>query len=756
MLTNHLVSTQKLEKVSGPVSYFFSQLLTVTIPVYEKKKKAQLPPNQSPKRKLNKKEIQVEFKHKIIQLFSAIEEIFHNDITISWTNIFYYRMLIKRDILTKEQTSNMKEIVQSFISMVKKEENTYPFLGHCYSFVEYLEFHKIDPDNSLIGLKVHSSLLSKYNESFFTTSTPNNNLEVAPNINLLGNQYSISVGTVQLTFSASFSGTSSTSNNNNNNNNINSKIQKEDKKKTVVKQNTPKRITQKAKSLLDLSGNTLYSKGEIVIFVDQAKTRGIFARVADNSDHSHIQIYIDPFEMNKKKTNLNLIYSLSEDVIENNFNNPVNMLKLIHDPIESWIQETSTQILQKTKQLLEENNIPSFTMENFKELIGVPFHPSHICHLTDLTKLQNLLLDWKSNPPEEFFNSIDELALSSYQSFIENHNLQDCFEVTKIRSLTQASSTKYRLIAKDILRTYLGNCESIVLQIEDELQSILDGTTKQKLSSWWLSKIYQAVKDFLESLGYQSSAIPDDYIANPPSNIQPIRNNLQIVTEVLNTKDDIHHVREFLSKLTSEIYERIDEFILSAHYAISPYIELPRPFPPPLSLEELGELIIRVEGTEEAVIEENVLGLIKDLEYLMEMKDMDENSDNNTGGTSPLVLSKVVPVKGLIMGSFFRKENVLRTILELFDHTPVDASPIIQDIVNNSIPNDDVDFDKILQLRASYNDKLVFAVNSFDWDATIRLATELKQKESDLAIGLPHPSKSKLKRASIFIKQNTL
>jgi len=76
---------------------------------------------------------------------------------------------------------------------------------------------------------------------------------------------------------------------------------------------------------------------------------------------------------------------------------------------------------------------------------------------------------------------------------------------------------------------------------------------------------------------------------------------------------------------------------------------------------------IKQESGEEVV--QQFDGLMKDLQYLVEMKKLENKTEADRAATKKggkLELSYAVPLSGLIMGCFFRLENVLKTVLELW------------------------------------------------------------------------------------------
>jgi hypothetical protein len=81
----------------------------------------------------------------------------------------------------------------------------------------------------------------------------------------------------------------------------------------------------------------------------------------------------------------------------------------------------------------------------------------------------------------------------------------------------------------------------------------------------------------------------------------------------------------------------------------------------------------RAGGQLESNLGMQITGLCKDVAYLREMKKLEELMDQqaqNPGTTVQLALTHVVPVSGLFMSCFYRLENELKTVIELYSGDP--------------------------------------------------------------------------------------
>lgn len=114
------------------------------------------------------------------------------------------------------------------------------------------------------------------------------------------------------------------------------------------------------------------------------------------------------------------------------------------------------------------------------------------------------------------------------------------------------------------MRQLLGTCELALDQLKANMRKILNGGLKAQITEWWLKKIetkvlsisfipanspeiyysiirvkfkslnqFIQVNEFLQAHGYEFTAVPDNYIEQPPENLENVRVNLAIVTKTL-------------------------------------------------------------------------------------------------------------------------------------------------------------------------------------------------------------------------------
>ena len=130
--------------------------------------------------------------------------------------------------------------------------------------------------------------------------------------------------------------------------------------------------------------------------------------------------------------------------------------------------------------------------------------------------------------------------------------------------------------------------------------------------------------------------------------------------QILNPKDtDIGgQARFFVSGVKNEVYRVIDEFLEEVRQLF--WVVFERPLGE-LKVEEVRDLVEGGKGGEWAV------GLLNDVQHILEMKEMDvriENEREAVKGGESLEMSRVVPIAGIILSHFHMKEVELLNIKE--------------------------------------------------------------------------------------------
>lgn len=354
-----------------------------------------------------------------------------------------------------------------------------------------------------------------------------------------------------------------------------------------------------------------------------------------------------------------------------------SMYKIIYDPLDDLFDEITEQSRKKLLNYLmvSDNTINQIVSPTIESL---PL----------INQFARKLEKTRDYPPEGLYQSLDREAKKQIVRFAENPP-PGMFIPHQKKSITSLLSIQLSQLAKNRVNVYLGNCNSGLDQLKIEKKLLMNGERKNELTKWWLTFIDRECEAFLlRKTNFNLSAIPDNYIDHPPDDLPAIKQNLKDLEIVLNYKEDRFQIKEFITTLSKKIYTRIDKFInqakivLSEQFGIESELNLAAQiFTPVLLTTPISLLKEKFDSQKDSIegeIRTWIDNMIKDIEYLEEMKQMEEEQErqrSDNGGSIPstkgLILSKVVPVSGLIINFFYRMENVHRTILELWDHRVV-------------------------------------------------------------------------------------
>jgi hypothetical protein len=183
-------------------------------------------------------------------------------------------------------------------------------------------------------------------------------------------------------------------------------------------------------------------------------------------------------------------------------------------------------------------------------------------------------------------------------------------------------------------------------------EDLFDGTRKRQVSDWWLHHIEEQVTIFLQSRGFNFEAIPDQYLDVPPSDLDAIMRNLNIVSSLLQGKSEFdphleQDMDDFLERTVSNVYVEVEKFSSDLHFAIG------------CNWESLNLDLVPTDRQGRCMKD--------DYEYLQKMKEMDEairerRMKKEKEGKRAM-MSDVVPIGGLVMARFHILECELRSIL---------------------------------------------------------------------------------------------
>ncbi len=193
--------------------------------------------------------------------------------------------------------------------------------------------------------------------------------------------------------------------------------------------------------------------------------------------------------------------------------------------------------------------------------------------------------------------------------------------------------------------------------VEEQCEAVLSGARKQVMSSEWLTHVREAVNALLEARGFDANACPHDYISVRPTSISAVRSNFKILQALLRNESGDNDVVLLAQALRAKIYPVCERFIDEAIHVCQSRLECVLR-PDEDALEQLQEAV-RQREKNGAPFDKRVCGVLEDVVYLREMRRLEDHP----GEKNP----HIVPVSGLVISSIVRKEKEMQTVLEVWD-----------------------------------------------------------------------------------------
>jgi hypothetical protein len=272
-------------------------------------------------------------------------------------------------------------------------------------------------------------------------------------------------------------------------------------------------------------------------------------------------------------------------------------------------------------------------------------------------ELKKQIAQLLENIPQDFIHEQEVFLESHFKKFTEN--LPPMFLPTQTQSIQTIFAMPVSKVVKDRLLRFSSYVDAALDHLQLQKSLVVNGTKKQEITDWWLTVITERVDEFLRNLNFDFHAVGDDYIQCAPQDLAAVRTNLKLIQEILDPKGDVHHTQDFIKSLTELIYPKIYSFLHNASMLVCEILQVPHES---FSVKEFLKLLENPPS--ELNLPKNTLdsleGLVRDIEYLETVIEIEKHPGINAG-------LNIVPISGLIMGTFVRKENELKTVLEVWD-----------------------------------------------------------------------------------------
>ncbi|EFA81775.1 hypothetical protein PPL_05770 [Heterostelium album PN500] len=134
-----------------------------------------------------------------------------------------------------------------------------------------------------------------------------------------------------------------------------------------------------------------------------------------------------------------------------------------------------------------------------------------------------------------------------------------------------------------------------------------------------------------------------------------------------------------IKELREEIYPIIDNFIKKAHIVLCEHFNIDIA---EFNVEKVSAMLAETRDATDPQITVWIEDMLSDLGYLSEMKRLEDSKTEKS--------LHIVPIGGLVMGTFARLENELNTVVELWDNPSDESSEDISEVLDASMTSTQV------------------------------------------------------------------
>jgi len=674
--------TIKCSATSKPPTYYFRKLIKYAIEhsngIIGEHSSSKLitKPTNKPKN--------IKSKGNIKQLLKFVEDFLElpNSFSTSWAELFHVRLICEQNVLFPAYNRAIQSLIMYFIEHTPQlDDKSQIKVRNAKIFLSYLQEHRADLDNSLIGLRPSTMFL----EQFLSFTEKLRNHSIQPEDVSLSKQQLLDM--ILSWDSSDDSIIAKRVRNFINHYRFQSMVQLQPGDlliASVPKQSTPSFHLLSTELQLDESGphgkqaamrkelieelrKYLSSKDRLKFISEQSSqsNQTILIVRFQSREGDEIRVWADPSESERIIIHANDCFPFSPEMIELT-NSVQGMKRLLQDEVDQLNITLRDNVKMYVEEYLQKERI---------DLDLITRVNSGDCRVLDLFHLRHThsqLLAMQENHLDEFLDYVEKRVLSVINMVKPNICMLFSFHPLRSETVSNLSTWPYCTLAKNRIRRYIGICSYGLDQLRIEIKQCYNGSKKIQLSEWWMDLIRGNVKGLLRENNYDFTAINIDYIDTPPKDLAAIHSNLELIREILNVKFDVKFkiVDNLVNPLKSQIYPKLEEFKLGLIVVlmIQPFYN---------SSDDVIDFNIdlyeRILSDAEVSNTHNLPpsrfqelhSIIQDVRYIEQMKILETHFSSEKA--SSIHVSDVVPISGLVMNYFHRMEVELSTVLELWD-----------------------------------------------------------------------------------------
>eukprot|EP01104_Vermistella_antarctica_P014122 TRINITY_DN439_c0_g1_i1.p1 TRINITY_DN439_c0_g1~~TRINITY_DN439_c0_g1_i1.p1 ORF type:complete len:1562 (-),score=421.84 TRINITY_DN439_c0_g1_i1:218-4903(-) len=552
-----------------------------------------------------------------------------NKYRMTWAEIFYHRMVYAQNVFSGVQMTVYERLCAAYLeSMDSKERETRIYGQLAENLLEFCQTHRMDADGAVVGHRPREDI----ERAFISYVNETNHL-----FDGYGNRLY----------------------------DLNPKLTSQDfllrKIMTWGKMNDTEAIGRQVIAFakqVQVREVTQLQRGDLAIALVGKHVQFVrFVGFHQNSDQK-VYVHLTPDERNAHVVEAKHVLPLSKD-IKDSLKTAKAMNNLVYDDVDEFYKEIKSEVELRFKHFLIQAGVDLELVDRCRiNLVGLP----ELGKLeATITTLRNLLA-LENSSQNSFFEKVERFADNRINAFL-GRRTSLLFMPNRSNALCDLDSSQFIAIARKKGEMAMETCHTALDQVVIYRREIRSGNRKAELAEWWLNRINDQTDEFLMGLGFDFTNVGEDYLDQPPSTMEPVFQNMQILLEVFDVVVDKHHlVEDLVNPLKEEVYSKISEYERSVKVVLSETFSADGwETSSATSLRERFALEVRsgmVRADDMLWIRE----LLADLDYLEEMRTLETTCLRED--KAAISMTHVVPITGLIFGRIYRLENETRTVLQ--------------------------------------------------------------------------------------------
>eukprot|EP01132_Coremiostelium_polycephalum_P000791 gene791-983_t len=261
------------------------------------------------------------------------------------------------------------------------------------------------------------------------------------------------------------------------------------------------------------------------------KPKAQFARFTGEKDDYTMKVWFSSEENEMVTVGIEDILPLSRSIIE--ALKDIKLIeKMIYQPSERFFSQTLEDSKQQTLSHLDSIGVNvNFVHEASQNACILDLDVLKPMHQT-LHSLYNQL-------DHQFYKDLDKYITEKIDNYLLQLDHRLLFMPRYEHTIQDLRGNHHISLSRSKIKQYLGDSEMALDRLKIEKRNLMNGTKKEEITEWWLKRIENRVNEFLGERGYNFTAVPENYIEQPPANMKDVISNLMLIQKILDPVEQV-------------------------------------------------------------------------------------------------------------------------------------------------------------------------------------------------------------------------